>query len=229
RSLRTVGRARHRSRRAAPRHQSGAPQGLGHRLVPVLPELHDPGLEAELGADVPLLADVVQHAHLRRDVLLRAPEVGTRATRAGARGRHVQGVRAAGRQHARGDADDARIAHRREAVSAERPGDSPSSSAPHGAQLCGRLRTAGRAMTASPILPAQFADLEPFAAFARPTERERYDFRVGCRMDELQAFYDAAFPRFDEAIAYLDQYALDALPDDAQHLMWLYCALVTVS
>jgi hypothetical protein len=84
-------------------------------------------------------------------------------------------------------------------------------------------------MTASPILPAEFGDLEPFAAFALPTERERYDYRVECRMDELQAFYDAAFPRFDDAIAYLDQYPLDALPDDAQHLMWLYCALVTVS
>jgi len=82
-------------------------------------------------------------------------------------------------------------------------------------------------MTSAPIFPADFADLEPFAAFARPTER--YDHRIECSMAELQAFYDAAFPRIDAAVAYLDQYALDALPEDAQKLMWLFCALVTVS
>jgi len=84
-------------------------------------------------------------------------------------------------------------------------------------------------MTSAPIFPADFADLEPFAAFALPTERERYDHRIECSMAELQAFYDAAFPRIDAAVAYLDQYALDALPEDAQKLMWLFCALVTVS
>jgi hypothetical protein len=84
-------------------------------------------------------------------------------------------------------------------------------------------------MTASTTLPAQFADLEPFAAFALPTEKARYARRIESDMVELQAFYDAAFPRLEEAIAYLDQYAIDALPDDAQKLMWLYCALVTVS
>ena len=45
------------------------------------------------------------------DLLLRAAEERARTARAGARGRHVQGVRAPGRQHARGDADDARVAH----------------------------------------------------------------------------------------------------------------------
>ena len=34
-------------------------------------------------------------------------------------------------------------------------------------------------------------------------------------MDELQAFYDAAFPRLEAVMAYLDQFELDALPDDA--------------
>jgi hypothetical protein len=84
-------------------------------------------------------------------------------------------------------------------------------------------------MTAAPTFPAEFADLEPFAGFALPSERERYARRIDCKMDELQAFYDAAFPRLEEAIAYLDRFPLDALPDDAQNLMWLYCALVTVS
>lgn len=79
------------------------------------------------------------------------------------------------------------------------------------------------------VLPAEFADLEPFAGWALPTPGERYDKRVASTMDELQAFYDAAFPRFEDVLAYLDQFPLDALPDDAAHLLWLYCALVTVS
>ena len=78
-------------------------------------------------------------------------------------------------------------------------------------------------------LPAEFADLEPFAGWALPSERERYDKRIASNMDELQAFYDSAFPRLEAAIAYLDQFPLEALPDDAQRLLWLYCALVTVS
>jgi len=78
-------------------------------------------------------------------------------------------------------------------------------------------------------LPSDFADLEPFADWAVPTERARYDKRVASTMDELQTFYDAAFPRLDDAMAYLEQFEMDALPEDAQHLLWLYCSLVTVS
>jgi hypothetical protein len=78
-------------------------------------------------------------------------------------------------------------------------------------------------------LPSAFADLERFADWAIPTERARYDKRVASTMDELQAFYDAAFPRMDDALAYLEQYSMDNLPEDATRLLWLYCALVTVS
>lgn len=78
-------------------------------------------------------------------------------------------------------------------------------------------------------LPAQFSELEPFAGWAVQGERARYAKRVSSTMEELQAFYDAAFPRFEEALEYLDQFELDALPDEAKHLLWLYCALVTVS
>jgi hypothetical protein len=81
----------------------------------------------------------------------------------------------------------------------------------------------------SATLPAKFTDLVPFADWALPTERERYAKRVAGTMAELQAFYDAAFPRCEDALTYLDQFELDALPDDAQNLLWLYCALVTVS
>ena len=80
-----------------------------------------------------------------------------------------------------------------------------------------------------PILPSQFADLEPFADWSLETEAERYEKRLSSPMDELQAFYDAAFPRLDEAATYLDQHALDALPEDARRLLWLMYSLVNVS
>ena len=78
-------------------------------------------------------------------------------------------------------------------------------------------------------LPSEFADLQPYLEWDLATEPERYAKRLASTMAEMQAFYDAAFPRFEEVIAYLDRYPLDELPDDAQRLMWLYCALVTVS
>ena len=79
------------------------------------------------------------------------------------------------------------------------------------------------------ILPADFADLEPFADWAIPTERARYAKRLSSTMDELQAFYDAALPRMDPAMSYLEQYDMNDLPEDGKRLLWLYCSLVTVS
>ena len=84
--------------------------------------------------DVPLLADVVQHAHLRRDAVLRPPEECPRAPAAGAGRGHVQGVRAAGRQHAGGDPDDARV-EGRFAVPPQRPGDPAPATSQDGPRL----------------------------------------------------------------------------------------------
>jgi hypothetical protein len=83
--------------------------------------------------------------------------------------------------------------------------------------------------TSTPSLPADFADLEPFADWALPTADERYAKRLASTMDELQAFYDAAMARIQDALTHLDQYPLDDLPEDATRLMWLYCALMTAS
>jgi hypothetical protein len=78
-------------------------------------------------------------------------------------------------------------------------------------------------------LPAEFSDLEPYADWALPTEGARYGKRLASTMDELQAFYDAAFARLDDAAAYLEKFALDDLPDDAKRLLWVFASLVTVS
>jgi hypothetical protein len=83
--------------------------------------------------------------------------------------------------------------------------------------------------TMTRTLPADFADLEPFADWALETESERYAKRLASSMDELQAFYDTAFPRLEAAMAHLDALDLDALPDDATHLLWLCYSLVNAS
>jgi hypothetical protein len=80
------------------------------------------------------------------------------------------------------------------------------------------------------LLPPRFSDLEPFAAtWCLATERERYARRLASTMDEMQAFYDAFFPRAEEAIAYCDRYPLDEMPDDARRLLQLLYSLVMVS
>src|SRR5580704_18508512 len=75
----------------------------------------------------------------------------------------------------------------------------------------------GDPMTTS--LPPEFADLEPFADWCLATEAERFGKRLASSMDDMQAFYDAAFPRLGEILAYLDQLDLAALPDDAGRLL----------
>ena len=79
--------------------------------------------------------------------------------------------------------------------------------------------------------PAEFADLELFADWAleHEDERDRYAKRLASTMEDLQALYDAAFPRLEDAITYLDQFDLDALPDDASRLLWLCYSLVNAS
>ena len=78
-------------------------------------------------------------------------------------------------------------------------------------------------------LPPEFADLEPFADWALPTERERFAKRLSSTMDELQAFYDTALPRLEDSASYLEKLPLDALPDDATNLLRLCYSLINVS
>ena len=83
---------------------------------------------------------------------------------------------------------------------------------------------------ADTLLPAEFADLEPFVAdWCLDSEPERYAKRVSSSMDEIQAFYDAIFPRAEAAIAYLEKFPLDELPDDAHRLLKLLYSLVLAS
>ena len=78
-------------------------------------------------------------------------------------------------------------------------------------------------------LPAAFADLEQYADWALPSESDRYAKRISSTMDELQAFYDAAFPRLADSTEYLKGVQLDGISEEDQHLLWLFSSLVTVS
>jgi len=80
-----------------------------------------------------------------------------------------------------------------------------------------------------PMLPTDFAVLEPYSDWILETERERYAKRLASSMEEMQAFYDAAFPLLEKASAYLDGFVLDELPEPERNLLLLMFSLVTVS
>jgi len=81
------------------------------------------------------------------------------------------------------------------------------------------------------LLPAEFADLEPFSDWVLPTERERYAKRLATSMEQMQAFYDVAFPRLAEATKYLEDYPLGepAFREPQRNLLLLMMSLVLVS
>lgn len=82
----------------------------------------------------------------------------------------------------------------------------------------------------SALLPAEFADLEPFAGtWCLPTEHERYSTRLASTMEEMQAFYDAVVPRAGDCMAYLEAVPFDALPEDATNLLHLLYSMIQVS
>ena len=80
------------------------------------------------------------------------------------------------------------------------------------------------------VLPPQFAELERWAAtWCLATEPERWAQRQHSSMQELQAFYDACFPRAEDAIAHCDRFDLHDLPDDVARLLQLLCSFALVS
>ncbi|WP_328833623.1 hypothetical protein OHT77_42005 [Streptomyces sp. NBC_00252] len=79
------------------------------------------------------------------------------------------------------------------------------------------------------MLPSEFAALEPFGAWVLESERERYAKRLASSMEEMQAFYDAAFPLLERASEYLDAFPLAELPDQERNLLLLMFSLVNVS
>ncbi|WP_436792034.1 hypothetical protein [Yinghuangia sp. YIM S10712] len=80
------------------------------------------------------------------------------------------------------------------------------------------------------LLPAEFSDLEPFAAtWCLATEAERWDRRMASTMPEMQAFYDAGFPRLRELLDYCDKFPIDDLPEPVRNLTHLAHSIVMVA
>ena len=80
------------------------------------------------------------------------------------------------------------------------------------------------------LLPPEFSDLERFAKdWCLANEPERYAKRLASTMHDMQAFYDAFFPRAEEAITYLDKFPLHDLPADSRRLLQLLYSLIMVS
>ncbi|KWX24060.1 hypothetical protein AFM11_11905 [Mycolicibacterium wolinskyi] len=83
---------------------------------------------------------------------------------------------------------------------------------------------------AEPMLPSAFAELEPYAeTWCLATETERWNARLSSTMPQMEQFYDAFFPRLEEAIDYCDKFPLDGLPDDALNLLHLIYSLIMVA
>jgi hypothetical protein len=79
-------------------------------------------------------------------------------------------------------------------------------------------------------LPPEFAQLEPYAAtWCLATEPERWAQRLRSTMAQMQAFYDAFFPRAEAAIAYCERFPLDDMPAEAERLLQLLHSLLMVS
>lgn len=79
-------------------------------------------------------------------------------------------------------------------------------------------------------LPSAFVELEKFAeTWCLPTETERFNQRLASTIPELREFYDAFFPRLEDAIDYCDKFPLDEIPEDALNLLHLIYSLVMVA
>ena len=78
-------------------------------------------------------------------------------------------------------------------------------------------------------LPGPFRDLEPYLAWALPSERERIAKRVATPMPEIIAFHAALSARLEAIIVYLNQYPYADMPADGRRLCDLALSLVEVS
>lgn len=79
-------------------------------------------------------------------------------------------------------------------------------------------------------LPAGFEMLEPYVApWALPTQVERERQRRGAPPQATRAFYDAMVARMEAAIAHLNGFDLQAMPEPEQRLLYLTLALAEVA
>jgi hypothetical protein len=79
------------------------------------------------------------------------------------------------------------------------------------------------------VFPAGFEALEPFADWSVKGEKARYAKRIASTMDELDEFYNVAFPLLQANKDYLRKVSMEDISEENKRLLWLFCALVTVA
>ena len=90
---------------------------------------------------------------------------------------------------------------------------------------------AKRAARTVPVaLPAAFSDLTCFVGtWALPTETQRNMQRHTVGMEAIVEFKDAMLPKVDGIVAWLNQYELASLPEEAKTLMYLLLSFAEIA
>lgn len=79
-------------------------------------------------------------------------------------------------------------------------------------------------------LPPGFEALEPWLdTWCLPSETERFRRRHASLQEDMLAFKDAIVPVLDDAVSYLNQFPLEALPEDGLRLYYLVMSLAEVA
>lgn len=69
------------------------------------------------------------------------------------------------------------------------------------------------------MLMPDFSDLDVFVSqWGDPRAQERLRKRMGASMEELKSFHAAMVPRLEEIIDFLNQFPVDAIPDEYRPL-----------
>lgn len=72
-------------------------------------------------------------------------------------------------------------------------------------------------------------ELKPFIGeWGLPTLSRRIEKRLNSSIEELKAFHDAIVPRLEEIIDYLNQFPLDAIPEEDKPLSYATLAALEV-
>jgi hypothetical protein len=80
------------------------------------------------------------------------------------------------------------------------------------------------------ILPKGFEAIEEFASYwAVAGQNERRYQRCDTTFEEVQRFYNAVYPRADEAMTYLEKFPLRDMPGPEARLMRLVLSLAQAS
>jgi len=84
-------------------------------------------------------------------------------------------------------------------------------------------------MSTAVVLPSEFAALQPFVHSALPTETARNHHRHESSADEIEAFATAMLAHFDAIVARLNEFPLDAMPEQWRPLYWMLLSLAEVA